>query len=145
MRGWLLSVVGGCLVAGSALVGHCRLQQERAWEAVIMTEAAGESYEGQVAVAEVLRNRGWTPRGFAGIRRPDLAHFLAQQPPTVRARAQQALRMARAGSNLVGGATAFENVETFGLPRWAGTMEATAKIGRHTFFREKPIERHQEV
>ena len=133
---WRLGVIGGALLAGS-VVADLQAERARVWETIIMTEASGESYEGQVAVAEVLRNRAWDPRGFVGLRRPDAARFVAQQPPAVRARARQALRTARAGSNLVRGATFFENVEAFGAPAWARRMEATAKIGRHTFFREK--------
>ena len=113
------------------------LRQEALWEAIVITEASSESYAGKLAVAEVLRNRGWSPKGFAGIKRKDLSSFLLEQPPSVRAEAKEALRAARRGSNITGAATHFENVEQFGLPGWAKRMETTAKIGSHTFFKVK--------
>ncbi|MBI3332971.1 MAG: cell wall hydrolase [Candidatus Omnitrophica bacterium] len=113
------------------------MPMEGVWEAILLTEAAGEPYQGKVGVAEVLRNRGWDPKGFVGIRRRDLQRFLSEQPQWAHAQARRALRQARAGSNLTRRATHFENVELFGTPSWARRMEKTARIGRLTFFREK--------
>ncbi|KXH72796.1 MAG: hypothetical protein AM326_10950 [Candidatus Thorarchaeota archaeon SMTZ-45] len=36
------------------------------------------------------------------------------------------------------GATHFENLNRFPLPYWAKDMDAVARVGRHTYFREKP-------
>ena len=110
--------------------------KEAIYVQVILTEAAGESEEGQVAVGEVLRNRHWSLRGFAGLKRPDLKQFLAGQNVQAVARAQRSLLRARGGSHIVGGATHFENVEAFGMPWWAKKMRVTAKISHHTFFKE---------
>lgn len=111
------------------------------WEAIVLTEAAGEPFECQVGVAEVLRNRSWNHRGFAGIRRKDLRQFLSRQPTWVHAQVKKALRAAQQGSDLTRQATHFENVEAFGLPRWARRMERTARLGRLTFFREQSVHR----
>ena len=110
--------------------------KEAIYVQVILTEAAGESEEGQVAVGEVLRNRHWSLRGFSGIRRPDLQRFLERQDAKTIAGAKRSLLRARGGSYIAGGATHFENVEAFGMPWWAKKMRVTAKIGRHTFFKE---------
>ena len=109
--------------------------KEAIYVQVILTEAAGESEEGQVAVGEVLRNRNWSLRGFSGINRPDLQQFLKRQDAKTVAGIKRSLLRARGGSHIAGGATHFENLE-FGMPWWAKKMRVTAKIGRHTFFKE---------
>ncbi len=106
-------------------------------EAIVITEAAGEPFACKVGVAEVLRNRRWNPEGFAGIRRRDLNRFLQKQPDWVHRQAREALEAAENGSNLSRQATHFENVEAFGRPRWARSMDQTIKLGRLTFFRER--------
>ncbi|MBI3317799.1 MAG: cell wall hydrolase [Candidatus Omnitrophica bacterium] len=134
--GFLVGSIGSLLFAGSAMAG-LHLQREAHLEAVVMAESSGEPYEGKLAVAEVLRNRDWDPEGFTGMRRKDLSLFLSRQPASARLEAKKALQAARAGSNLTGHATHFENIEAFGFPRWEREMERTAKIGRHTFFRQR--------
>ncbi len=120
-------------------MAHVDQRRESTLEAVIISEAAGEPYEGKVGVAEVLRNREWSVRGFSGIQRKDLDQFLLAQPDWTRQQARRALQKAREGSNLTRNATHFENVEQFGLPRWAKEMEVTVKIGSHTFFRKRRV------
>ena len=139
-NGW----IGLAVIAGGFWVGDVALADERVpssseslWEAILLTEAAGEPYEGKVGVAEVLRNRGWDPAGFVGIRRRDLHRFLSNQPGWAHAQARGALRQARAGSNLTRNATHFENVEVFGPPSWAREMEQTVRIGRLTFYKKR--------
>lgn len=102
--------------------------------AVVLTEAAGEGYRGKVAVAEVLRNRGWKTSGFCGLQRKNLPAFLKKNARQ-RAAARRAIRAALAGSNLSGGATHYENVRRFGKPKWASRMAVTARLGKHTFYK----------
>ena len=110
--------------------------KEETYVQIIITEASGEPLDGQIAVCEVLRNRHWSTRGFAGIKRPDLREWLSKQTPGTIDRALAAYRRARAGSQITKGATHFENVEAFGTPYWAKGMTRVGKIGRHTFFKE---------
>ena len=142
---WLGKAVGLAL-AGGLFLASCEGSPAPAWAdwnsnleetyvQIILSEAAGEPMDGQIAVCEVLRNRHWSTRGFAGIKRADLRKWLARQAPEAFDRAGTAYRRARAGSQLAGGATHFENVEAFGTPWWAEKMTKVAKIGRHTFFK----------
>jgi spore germination cell wall hydrolase CwlJ-like protein len=97
----------------------------RAIRAVVM-EASGEGYIGMVAVAEAIRNRG----SLKGVRGAYAYHY---EPLWVWKQAEAAWK-ASANTNLVHGATHWENVKRFGLPRWARNMKVTAIIGRHYFF-----------
>ena len=138
MVGW--AVFSGGLWGGDKAMAYFIQKPEGVWEAVVLTEAAGEPYEGKVGVAEVIRNRGWSQEGFIGIQRRDVRRFLSQQPAWVHEQARRALREARAGSNLTRRATHFENVEAFGRPVWERNMEVTSKIGRLIFFRERSVQ-----
>lgn len=136
---------GGLVVACAAVlqpVGHPTFAaydptQEAVYEAIVLTEAGGEPFEGKVAVAEVLRNRGWDTKGFIGIKRRDLQGWLDRNCNATEDRrlSRFAIDRALGGSNITFGATHFENVEAFGWPKWAKRMKVTAKIGRHTFFK----------
>ena len=128
-------LLSGLLLFAVAAFADYDPNQEEAYVAVILTEAAGETEEGQTAVCEVLRNRHWSVRGFAGLERPDLQRFLARQNVQAVPRAKRALLRARRGSNLAGSATHYENVESFGMPWWAKKMKRVAKVGQHTFFK----------
>ena len=108
--------------------------KEEEYIAVIITEAGGEPFEGQVGVAEVLRNRGWNTQGFCGLRGHQLA---ACRDPVLRSRADRAITQAKNGSAITKGATHFENIEAFGWPKWSRGMVVTAKIGHHTFMKKK--------
>ena len=110
---------------------------------VVLTEAASESLRGQIAVAEVLRNRDWETHGFCGLRRPHLRRFLRMEAAQ-RAAARHAVRIALGGSNLSRGATHYENVRRFGRPKWASAMAVTTRIGRHTFYADLPGRRLNE-
>ncbi len=114
--------------------------QEEAYVNVVLTEAAGESYAGKVAVAEVLRNRDWQLEGFVGLRRSDRSRF-TNDPKTV-AEAVRALRTAKDGSRTVGLATHFESTD-FPTPWWVKKKRKgkpvtvfVKQIGKHRFYRE---------
>lgn len=135
---WLAAAV--CVIAvtgepaaGAAGDGYDPARKDR-YVAVVLTEAAGEKFAGQVAVAEVLRNRDWDTRAFMGLRRKNLAAFLRRHE-SCRPQAVRAIETARRGSNLTRGATHFDNTVEFGWPDWAHEMVVTARIGHHTFFR----------
>lgn len=138
---WILvcCMVGfGAVEAVAGQTGYAS-SKEAVYEAIVLTEASGEPFEGKVGVAEVLRNRNFRTSGFSGILREDLNDWLRRERrngKTVQD-SRRALRIACAGSDTVHGATHFENVEVFGRPRWAKGMKVTAKIGRHTFLKSK--------
>lgn len=111
--------------------------KEKTYVEIVVTEAAGEGKEGCLAVAEVLRNRGWSTQGFAGLLRND--RFLARQPRSVLNTARECLRIAESGSNTVRGATHFENIRAFGKPKWAHAMKEICTVGRHTFYKELSV------
>lgn len=104
-------------------------------ENTLIAEAANQGYEGMLAVAEVMRARDWNMRPFCASRRKDLAAFVARQPARVRADAHKALEAARAGSMTVKGATHYENVRAFGVPKWARGLKPVATVGEHVFWR----------
>lgn len=131
----LIALLLGFVTTGGWAGGYEK-SKEGIYEAIVLTEAAGEPFEGKLAVAEVLRNREWRTEGFAGLLRHNLPAFLAKnRTPEMDRECRLAVRRVLAGSNLSGGATHFENVEAFGWPKWARGMRVTAKIGRHTFLK----------
>lgn len=107
-----------------------------------IAEAANQGIDGMHAVSNVIRNRGMSLQGFSGYNRVKkfggADAYLAAQPRWIVDRATRAWKES-ADRDITNGATHFENVEAFGLPRWARDMDTTAKIGAHTFFREKKI------
>lgn len=104
-------------------------------ENTLIAEAANQGYDGMLAVAEVMRARSWNMRPFCASKRKDLAAFVARQPQRVRDNAHKALQAARAGSMTVMGATHYENVRAFGVPKWAKGLKPVATVGEHVFWR----------
>lgn len=124
----------------------------------ILNEAENENLLGKQAVAEATRNRG-TLEGVIGSKEdPKKAlNRLLRQCQEKYPKNQPALNWCRelsqkkyqrmledakkawlmsAKSNLVKGATHWENVSDFGEPRWAKGAKVTAHIGKHIFYSE---------
>lgn len=97
----------------------------------IMGEARGESFEGKVGVAEVIRKRGST-KGLYGC----TAKF--KEPKRVWDEALRAWRKS-ARTRTTKDATMFENVEEFGWPRtWdRKKVKFVTKIDGHDFYKTK--------
>ncbi|MDE2104610.1 MAG: hypothetical protein KGL39_45665 [Patescibacteria group bacterium] len=97
----------------------------------IVGEAANQHYQGMLAVAGAIRNRG-TLKGVYGLhsKMPD------RQPRWVWAEASKAWSESRT-NDITHGATNWENVKAFGEPYWARSMTVTVTIGDHRFFRPK--------
>jgi N-acetylmuramoyl-L-alanine amidase len=113
---------------------------------VVYGEARGEPYIGREAVVHVLVNRvklnktticweTFKPGQFAGVEgRSQLPRGHAWADAIAVSR-----RVIEGGAaDFTGGATHFDNIEEFGLPRWAGAKQVTGKWGNHTFFRARP-------
>ena len=96
-------------------------------------EAEGESFEGKVAVACAILNRG-TLKGVYGlhakraVRTPRLSKLYLT--------CLEALREAKK-HDITKGSTNWENVNAFGQPYWASSMIKTVKIGNHQFYRKR--------
>ena len=133
-RAFLLANLAASLVL-FAVVAHA----EPNWtliEKTLIAEAASEGEAGMYAVGCVMRNRGWNLNGFSGSRRQYLEHFVRRQPAKLQAAARRCVGRLRAGvRDVTLGATHFENVASFGIPRWARGRKPLTVIGRHTFWR----------
>jgi Cell wall hydrolyses involved in spore germination len=119
----------------------------------IWMEARGESIEGKVGVAEVMRNRlasrRWgktmvevvlAPYQFSGWNTKDpnriKALLLDDNDPTLR-QCQVAWQAAVDGSNTVHGAMFYFNPKgVTSWPTWASPAKFLAQIGNHFFYRE---------
>lgn len=105
----------------------------------IMAEAVGEGDRGMYAVACVYRNRlnAGIPLGCVGLKRKDLIRFCNRESAGANNAANRIVSQVfvKHEPDITGGATHYENIEAFGMPRWAKNMKVTAKIGRHTFFK----------
>lgn len=97
----------------------------------IVGEAGNQGKNGMIAVGNVIRTRK-NLKGFYGFKNP----IVNKQPKWVWAQAEKAWAESKT-NNLVGGATHFENVKSFGKPYWAKDMVETVTIKDHTFFRKK--------
>lgn len=105
-------------------------------ENVLLGEGSNQGDEGLYAVACVMRNRQWDLSGFSAARRADLSAFALRQPRAVQRSATLVLEQVRAGGpDRTAGATHYENVAAFGIPRWAKGKRATVVIGDHMFWR----------
>ena len=98
----------------------------------IIGEASGEGYQGMLAVACGIRNRG-TLKGVYGLK----AKHVDNEPQWVWKLAKKAYRASLTGKDITNGGTHWENTKAFGEPYWAKHMVVTARIGSHTFYKEK--------
>jgi spore germination cell wall hydrolase CwlJ-like protein len=110
------------------------------WKGLI-AEAISEGDTGMYAVACVVRNRldRHMSTGLVALKRKDLDKFVAREGKKAE---QQAKRIVEAvfghrGPDITNGATHYENIEKYGMPKWAKNMKMVAKIGEHSFFKER--------
>lgn len=110
------------------------------WKGLIAEDVAG-GYQGMYAVACCVRNRLNTGlnTGLCGLKRKDLDAFVNRQPKKYHAIAKQIIKQVFEDNSpdITGGGTHYEAVEKYGLPRWARGMIRTAKIGEHTFYKDR--------
>lgn len=91
-------------------------------------EASGEGYQGLLAVACAIRNRG-TLKGVYGVN----AKHVDKEPKWVWDRARKAWEES-ANKDITNGATHWESTN-FKVPYWAKNMEITLKLGKHIFYK----------
>ena len=113
----------------------------------ILLEAQGESLDGQIAVAEVIRNRAIAgsrthesvckaPRQFSAWNSPTEAFKRLKGASTgAFDRASKAWEASET-SNLTKGATHYFN-PSLARPKWARGMVKTAVIGQHVFYKQR--------
>lgn len=113
------------------------------WKGII-GEAVGEGYDGMYAVACVYRNRlaKGLPLGCVALKRKDLDTFVKKQGVKYELLAKRIVDGVfdlsdnnSKPNDPTRGATHYENLVDFPMPRWAGNMRITAVIGKHTFFK----------
>ena len=118
-----------CLLAGC--------NQDEAFAAVpdevgvqcIIGEAANQGYDGLLAVADALQNRGHT-RGVYGCK----SSRASKEPSWVWTMARKAWQEAKT-KDVVGGADHWEAIALYGEPYWAASMIKTVKIKDHQFYK----------
>lgn len=109
------------------------------WQGLIAEDVSG-GYEGMYAVACCVRNRlniGMNT-GLVGLNRKDLNKFVKREGVKYELMAKDIVRKVfiENAPDVTHGATNYEAVERYGLPKWAKNMVRTAKIGEHTFFKK---------
>lgn len=105
---------------------HAYTEQE--YVRAIIGEASGEGYNGMLAVACAIRNRG-TLKGVYGLN----AKHINKQPRWIWDLAYKAW-IESIKNDITNGATHWES-DLFKEPYWAKTMLKTVKLGHHQFYR----------
>ncbi len=160
-----VGAVGVCLWVARGAAAHgpgeiyMRLLSEEALAIItIHQEAAGESYLGKLAVAEVIRNRMnkkyasdgtvtdtvLRPKQFSGWNTGDAGRIRNARIDSDDQVVKDCIRAwheAQAGSNTVHGAVLYLNKKIVDpLPDWAlpDSADEVARVGNHWFFTPKP-------
>ncbi len=155
-----LSILAGTvglwvIIAGFALCGGCRVAHAsmtpRQWEELrllhkgvsaelatqaIIGEAEAEGFEGMVAIAHAIRNRG-NLKGVYGLNSPRVIKRLYNTRSWYEAKA--AWEASYNGYDMTNGATGWGNasdIEIFKRHSWWKNCVVTAKIGNHWFYKE---------
>lgn len=118
------------LLLGLAQVSYCETILENEAVVAIIGEASGEGYEGMLAVAAAIRNRG-TLKGVYG----RTAGHVYNEPPWVWDLARKAWRQSAYYDPTKGG-THWESIK-FKKPYWASSMDVTCQIKNHVFYKER--------
>jgi hypothetical protein len=110
------------------------------WKGII-GEATSEGYIGMYAVACVYRNRleKGMSLGCVALKRRDLDEFVRREGRKAEFIAKSIIEevFKENGKDITKGATHYENIQKFGIPKWAKKMVTTVFIGSHTFFKAR--------
>ena len=115
----------------------CTKYPSNLWKG-LLTEAAGESYEGMHAVACCVRNRfkAKMNHGLVGLERKDLECFVWKESKNTRHLAIEAVDNVFCHNSLdvTNGATFFESIDFIkNFKRWSRNKVILAHIGKHYF------------
>jgi hypothetical protein len=109
---------------------HAKISEEKAVLAII-GEAENQGYEGMLAVAGAIRNRG-TLKGVYGLNSPRVKKCLYSK---------ETLRLAVLAwvvsekLDITHGANHWENIKAFGKPKWALCCRETFRYKSHVFYK----------
>jgi hypothetical protein len=110
------------------------------WQGLI-AEAVSEGPDGMYAVACVVRNRlnAGMNTGLVALKRRNLDEFVRREGRQAEHTAKDIVRKVfeEGATDITRGATHYEAVETFGMPKWARSMVRTVKIGKHSFYKAR--------
>jgi spore germination cell wall hydrolase CwlJ-like protein len=113
-------------------------QVENLWEGLI-AESVSDGYNGMYATACVVRNRlhNGLNTGLVALKRKDLHAFVKRQGVKYEYMAKDIVSKVfqQNSKDITRGATHYENINRYGIPRWAKNMVITIKIGEHTFYK----------
>jgi hypothetical protein len=113
---------------------------ENLWKGLIAEDVSG-GYQGMYAVACCVRNRlnAGMNTGLVALKRRNLDEFVRREGRKVEFIAKDIIRKVfeENAPDVTRGATHYENVEAYDMPKWAYSMVRTIKIGEHTYFKEK--------
>lgn len=125
----VVAAILGCAVL--LMVAKCASAEVREDQAVraIIGEASDQGYQGMLAVACAIRNRGHL-KGVYGLN----AKHVDREPEWVWERARKAWRESEK-IDVVFGADHWENIKAFGTPYWAKDMEKTVTVKDHSFYK----------
>jgi hypothetical protein len=109
------------------------------WKGLIAEDVSG-GYQGMYGVACCVRNRlnAGMNTGLVGLKRKDLDAFVKRQGVKYELMAKDIVRkiFIENAPDITRGAIHYEDIERYGLPKWAKGMVRTIKIGEHQYFKE---------
>lgn len=124
------TLIGWVLVFLASFVHASSIPDDKAILAII-GEAESQGFDGMLAVASAIRNRG-TLQGVYGLNAPRVKKSLYTKGTYLQAR--KAWLQSASGRDVVMGANSWENVNAFGRPYWIDTCKPTVTVKDHQFF-----------
>ncbi len=126
----LIYIILALLILALLMVKVARAQEIDNNSAIraIIGEAANQGYQGMLALAVGIRNRG-TLQGVYGLK----AKHTNKEPQWVWDLAQKAWRESR--YNHIHSGTHWENIKAFGKPKWAYAMKEVYRYKDHIFYK----------
>jgi hypothetical protein len=127
----LLLLAGIFVVCLSSPAYSAPLPQEKVILSIV-GEAENQGYQGMLAVACAIRNRG-TLKGVYGLRSPRVKNHKYSQATynlALKAWKQSALK------DITNGATHWENIKAFGCPPWVKGCVEVFRHKDHVFYKE---------
>lgn len=141
-RWFIPAVILAILLAISIVLARAETIPQNLWQGLIAEDVSG-GYEGMYAVACCVRNRlnAGLNSGLVALKRKDLSSFVNKQPKKYHVIAKDIVNKVfyQNSPDVTRGATHYEAVERYGLPKWAKNMQKTIKIGEHTYFKRRIV------
>lgn len=132
-------LIAGCFIgtkhahAQENIIVITKWHDEKVIKAII-GEAENQGFEGMLAVAHAIRNRG-TLQGVYGLNAFRVKHHLFSQK--IYSLAKQAWEQSAIDFDITRGADHWENIHAFGCPSWVKKCVETFRYKDHVFYREE--------